>query len=126
PQLRAGGNFRIGANDQTPQNRVLRTYQLTDTLSWRKGAHGLRFGGEWEHFYGIGSWAFDEPATITLHDPVTVYTRAFPSGATGTATDIAIYNALPASLKVISCDGNKTYAALTSDRLASVANILRL
>jgi hypothetical protein len=32
PQIRGGGDFRIGANDQTPQNRVLRTYQLTDTF----------------------------------------------------------------------------------------------
>ncbi|HKQ73152.1 MAG TPA: TonB-dependent receptor [Blastocatellia bacterium] len=126
PQIRAGGNFRIGANDQTPQNRVLRTYQLTDTLSWRKGTHGLRFGGEWEHFYGVGSWAFDEPATITLHDPITVYTRAFPSGGTGTATDIAIYNALPASLKVISTDGNRTFVPVSPGLLPTAADILRL
>src|SRR5262245_18360129 len=76
PQIRAGGALRIGANDDTPNSRILRTYQLTDTLSWQKGTHRLRFGGEWERFYGIGSWAFDEPATITLHDPITVYPRA--------------------------------------------------
>src|SRR5262245_1385390 len=126
PQIRAGGNFRIGANDQTPQNRVLRTYQLTDTLSWRKGTHGLRFGGEWEHFYGVGSWAFDEPATITLHDPVTVYTRAFPSGGVGTPTDIAIYNALPASLKLISTDNNRTFVPVNPGLLPTAADILRL
>ncbi len=126
PQLRAGGNFRIGANDETPQNRVLRTYQLTDTLSWRKGGHGMRFGGEWEHFYGIGSWAFQEPATITLHDPVTVYTRAFPTGGTGTPTDIAIYNALPASLKVTTTDGGRTFVPLNAGLLPTAADILRL
>ncbi|MGH9935007.1 MAG: carboxypeptidase regulatory-like domain-containing protein, partial [Blastocatellia bacterium] len=62
PQIRAGSNLRIGSNDDTPNNRILRTYQLTDTLSWQKGTHRLRFGGEWERFYGLGSWAFDEPA----------------------------------------------------------------
>ena len=127
PQIRAGGNLRIGANDETPQNRILRTYQLTDTLSWQKGAHRLRFGGEWERFYGLGSWAFDEPATITLHDPVTVYTRAFPTG--GAAPDLvslAIYNALPASLKVISTDSNRTFVPLNPGLLPTVADILRL
>lgn len=126
PQIRAGGSFRIGANDQTPQNRVLRTYQLTDTLSWQKGSHRLRFGGEWEHFYGVGSWAFDDPATITLHDPITLYTRAFPTGGTGTATDIALYNALPASLKVISRDGNRTFVPLNPGLLPTQADLLRL
>ena len=126
PQIRAGGSFRIGANDQTPQNRILRTYQLTDTLSWQKGTHRLRVGGEWEHFYGIGSWAFDEPATITLHDPITVYTRAFPTGGAGTAADIALYNALPASLKMISTDGNRTFSPLNPGLLPTQADILRL
>jgi len=127
PQIRAGGGFRIGANDQTPQNRVIRSYQLTDTLSWQKGAHHLRVGGEWEHYYAIGSWAFDEPATITLHDPITVYTRAFPTGgATPDLISRAIYNALPASLKVVSTDGNKTFVPLNPGLLPTVADILRL
>jgi hypothetical protein len=132
-QIRAGGSFRIGANDQTPQNRILRTYQLTDTLSWQKGTHRLRFGGEWEHFYGIGSWAFDEPATITLHDPITVYTRALPTGGIipdpanpGDPISLALYNALPASLKVISNDRNRTFAPLNPGLLPTVADILRL
>jgi hypothetical protein len=126
PQIRAGGSFRIGANDQTPQNRILRTYQLTDTLSWQKGTHRLRFGGEWERFYGIGSWAFDEPATITLHDPVTVFTRAFPTNGQGTPLDKAIYNALPASLKVTTTDNNRTFVPLNPGLLPTVADILRL
>jgi hypothetical protein len=132
-QIRAGGSFRIGANDQTPQNRILRTYQLTDTLSWHKGTHRLRFGGEWEHFYGIGSWAFDEPATITLHDPITVYTRAFPRGGItpnpqfpGDPLSLALYSALPASLKVISNDENRTFVPLNPGLLPTAADILRL
>lgn len=126
PQIRAGGSFRIGANDQTPQNRILRTYQLTDTLSWQKGTHRFRFGGEWERFYGIGSWAFDEPATITLHDPITVFTRAFPTTGVGTPGDIRIYNALPASLKVTSFDNNRTFVPVSPGLLPTVADILQL
>jgi|RhiMethySRZTD1v2_1073278.scaffolds.fasta_scaffold34372_2 carboxypeptidase family protein len=131
PQIRAGGAFRIGPNDQTPQNRVIRSYQLTDTLSWQKGSHRLRVGGEWEHYYAIGSWAFDEPATISLHDPIDVYRRAFPNG--GLTPDpksdlisLAIYNSLPASLRVVSRDVNKTFVPLSPGLLPTAADILRL
>ncbi|HKQ90108.1 MAG TPA: TonB-dependent receptor [Blastocatellia bacterium] len=133
PQIRAGGAFRIGPNDQTPQNRVIRSYQLTDTLSWQKGSHRLRVGGEWEHYYAIGSWAFDEPATISLHDPIDVYKRAFPNGGLtpdlenpGDPTSLLIYNTLPASLKVVSTDRNKTFVPLNPGLLPTAADILRL
>ena len=99
---------------------------MTDTLSWQKGTHRLRFGGEWEHLYPIGSWAFDEPATISLHDPVTVFTRAFPTSGQGTPLDKAIYNSLPTSLKVTSTDGNRTFVPLNPGLLPTVADILRL
>ncbi|MCI0661426.1 MAG: TonB-dependent receptor plug domain-containing protein [Acidobacteria bacterium] len=129
PQIRGGGDFRIGANDQTPQNRILRTYHLSDTLSFLKGSHQFRFGGEWEHLYSIGSWAFNDPATITLHDPVTVYTRAFPNGGTTPGPDtaaVAIYNLMPDSLKLVSNDGNRTFVPIRPGLLPTISDILRL
>lgn len=42
PSVQDGGNFRIP--QQTPQNRV----QFRDNLSWIKGAHALKFGGEFQ------------------------------------------------------------------------------
>jgi len=81
-------NFRIGNNLNTPQNRVLRTYQLTDTLSWQKSSHRLQFGGEWEHHYGVGHWAYLEPGILVLWDPLHLAALAPP-----------LFNALPASLR---------------------------
>src|SRR6185503_6584196 len=44
-------------------------YQTNDNLNWQRGSHRIRFGGEWEHNYGKGSWGFFDPALIVLHDP---------------------------------------------------------
>ena len=62
-------NFRIGNETNAPQNRVLDRYQTRDDMNWQKGAHRIRFGAEWEHNYGVGSWDFFDPALIVLHDP---------------------------------------------------------
>jgi Carboxypeptidase regulatory-like domain len=90
------GDFRIGNNEQTPQNRVERTFQLTDTLSWQSGSHRFRFGGEWEHAYLIGSWARFEPARIEVWDPV----RLLPLFVADPNRYGPLYNSLPDSLKL--------------------------
>jgi Carboxypeptidase regulatory-like domain len=73
PQIRiAGSNLRIGNTVNAPQSRFLNRYQTTDNVNWVKGSHRVRFGGEWEHNYGQGLWAFLDPALIVLHDPRTI------------------------------------------------------
>jgi hypothetical protein len=67
-----GSSVRIGNNVNAPQNRILDRYQTSDNVNWQKGAHRIRFGGEWEHNYGKGGWAFLEPALLVLHDPSVV------------------------------------------------------
>jgi len=70
PQIRlAGSNLRIGDTVNAPQSRFLNRYQTTDNVNWVKGAHRVRFGGEWEHNYGTGLWAFLDPALIVVNDP---------------------------------------------------------
>lgn len=62
-------NLVIGNETNAPQNRILDRYQTNDNLNWQKGSHRIRFGAEWEHNYGKGSWDFFDPALIVLHDP---------------------------------------------------------
>jgi Carboxypeptidase regulatory-like domain len=62
-------NLQLGDTVNAPQARNLKRYQFTDSLSWQKGAHALKFGGEFEHNYGFGLWAFLDPALIVVHDP---------------------------------------------------------
>jgi hypothetical protein len=69
-QLRVNNsNLRLGDTVNAPQQRNLKRYQFNDNLSWQKGAHALKFGGEYEHNYGFGLWAFLDPALIVVHDP---------------------------------------------------------
>jgi len=93
-------DFRIGNNLNTPQNRVLRTYQFTDNVSYQKGEHRIRFGGEWEHHYGVGHWAYLEPGIMVLWDPLHLAALAPP-----------LFNALPATLKSPAA-GRPSYADL--------------
>src|SRR5215813_343772 len=59
-------NFALGNNFNSPQGRDLRRFPVSDNLSWRVGNHGLKFGGEWEHFSGTGYWGFFDPARVYL------------------------------------------------------------
>ena len=62
-------NFALGNNFNSPQGRDLRRYPLSDNVSWQKGAHRIKFGGEWEHFDGTGYWGFFDPARAYVLSP---------------------------------------------------------
>ncbi|MGH9914542.1 MAG: hypothetical protein ACRD63_04540, partial [Pyrinomonadaceae bacterium] len=62
-------NLRFGNNEFAPQQRLVDRYQFTDNVSWQKGAHHLRFGGEIEYDIGSGFWSFADPAVIRVYDP---------------------------------------------------------
>ncbi|MBS1790337.1 MAG: TonB-dependent receptor [Acidobacteria bacterium] len=122
------GSFVIGNNLNTPQNRVLRTYQLTDTLSWQKNNHRMRFGGEWEHLYGRGSWEYINPAIIVLYDPlhlaslIPLASSSNPAQAKVGQDALKAYTALPDSLKL-----NATFnGPLRPGLLPTVADLQKL
>jgi hypothetical protein len=66
-------NFFLGNNFNSPQGRDLRRFPVSDTVSWQKGSHRLKFGGEWEHFTGTGYWGFFDPARVYLLSPEFLY-----------------------------------------------------
>jgi len=118
--LTTAPQFVIGNNVNVPQNRVLRTYQLSDTLSWQKSSHRLRFGGEWEHHYGVGSWAFLEPALYVLYDPTHLLLLIAGTGGANSPV-LPLYNALPNSLKL-----NATGTAPLNAAIPTYQDLLRL
>jgi Carboxypeptidase regulatory-like domain len=62
-------NFAIGNNFNSPQGRDLRRFPVSDNVSWQRGNHRVKFGGEWEHFAGTGYWGFFDPARAYLLSP---------------------------------------------------------
>jgi hypothetical protein len=52
PQINiAGGNFNIGGPQNFPQGRSDTVAVFSDTLSYQRGNHSFRFGGEFRRFY---------------------------------------------------------------------------
>src|SRR5258708_35771827 len=77
-----GAGLTLGNNPTAPQGRDLRHFTISDNLTWQKGSHRMRFGGEWEYEYGPGFWAQFEPAALELYSPSTVraYNATLPPG----------------------------------------------
>jgi hypothetical protein len=62
-------NWRSGTNRITPQATIQKRHQLRDDLTWTKGAHTLRFGGNWERTNIGGLLQFLVPGVIRLFGP---------------------------------------------------------
>ena len=62
-------NFQLGNNFNSPQGRDLNRFPLSDNVTWLKGDHQVKFGGEFEHFDGVGYWGFFDPARVYLLSP---------------------------------------------------------
>lgn len=50
PTFNINAFAEIGAVNFFPQIRADSTYQLSDSFSWTKGSHALKFGVDWTHF----------------------------------------------------------------------------
>ena len=67
PSIDVDSDFSVGVSTTTA---VLgRRYHLNDVVSWQKGLHQLRFGGDWETSRGGRTNLDDEPITMFLFSP---------------------------------------------------------
>ena len=64
-----GTDFVVGNYRFVPQGGDFRRYNTTDSVTWQKGRHQLRFGIEWQFDRGGGFLALVEPASIVLYSP---------------------------------------------------------
>ena len=74
-----GTNVTVGDTQNATQGRDLRKFDFTDTLSWQKHGHSLRFGGEIEHDPGTGFWGYCDPACTVVASPELVRSSLPPA-----------------------------------------------
>ncbi len=101
PLISFFGGLQIGTNVNVSQDRHPRTYQFTENINWTKGTHRVRFGGNWEHSNNHGTWNRQATGAFSAFAPTTVQ-----------ASNAALYNALPASLKTGYTGPRPTFAEL--------------
>src|SRR5260370_1717712 len=93
-----GSNYpAIGPNFNSPQARNTRRFELVETLSWQKGSHRLKFGGDLNPTKSAGLWGFCTPMCVAAFSPT--YTRGALVGALGLPTFNALFPTLPTVLK---------------------------
>jgi hypothetical protein len=80
--------FQIGNRPAAPFGIGPRTNQVVDTISWQRGRHNLRLGGNWEHVYMEGYREVYEPAQISLWGPTNLQSPSLK----------ALYDSLPVTL----------------------------
>ena len=55
------GGAQIGANENAPQTRDTRRFEVNDNLNWQKGAHRIKFGFDINKQRSKGQWGFCTP-----------------------------------------------------------------
>jgi len=83
-------SFRLGHHVTVPKTMDTRTFHSVGNLTWLRGAHRLRFGGEWEHLNLTSIHEFYDPPQMVLWGPTDLQRSAAYR---------PLYDALPASLK---------------------------
>ncbi len=89
-----GTNVTIGHSTNATQGRDLRKFQFDDGLTWQKGSHRIRFGGQIEIAPGTGFWGYCDPMCASVYTPEN--TRAL--AASGVPVT-ALFPTLPTTVK---------------------------
>jgi hypothetical protein len=64
-----GTNVVFGNTQNATQGRNLRRGNLINTMTWQKGTHRFRFGGEIDLSDGTGFWGYADPAAGAVYGP---------------------------------------------------------
>ncbi len=77
-----GSGLQFGNTTNSPQSRNIRRYILSDNVTWQRGRHRIKFGGEWEYEHGTGTYSYLEPGYLVLYSPAQVagYNALAPAG----------------------------------------------
>ena len=59
----------VGADNISPQGRNTRRYELVESLSWQKGSHRFKFGGDLNPTRSAGEWGFCTPLCTGAVEP---------------------------------------------------------
>ncbi|MCX6593048.1 MAG: carboxypeptidase regulatory-like domain-containing protein [Acidobacteria bacterium] len=98
PQISLNGtNVTVGNTSNATQGRDLRRFQLSDTVNWQRGKHGIRFGFDMEYSPGTGFWGFCDPACLVALPPE--FVRANMAAAGLSAAIPLYFPTLPTQIK---------------------------
>ena len=93
-------NFTAGVTANASQRRIARHYEPQDTVSWQKGAHRIRFGGDLDvyvdlWYYGLYSktfaFALSPEFARSIFSPAAI-AQYFPNLPTSIHTTADLYN----------------------------------
>ena len=71
-----GTGLIFGNQTNSPQSRLVRRQIFADNMTWQLSKHRLKFGAEWEHLKGTGTYTLDAPAAVSLFSPEEVRAAA--------------------------------------------------
>ncbi|HYA16334.1 MAG TPA: hypothetical protein VEF06_02650, partial [Bryobacteraceae bacterium] len=99
PTLYAVGGFAVGNNLNSPQARNTRRFEETDNVSWQKGSHRIRFGGDATRAISAGLWGFCTPYCGSVLTPSSVAAvKAGYAPYLGSATVNALFAGVPSAI----------------------------
>src|SRR5205085_997083 len=84
PNINVPGSLRFGGIDSFPQGRGDTTFQYSDSLSWIRGKHALKFGAEFRRFRNNG-FAGGTGGVINFAN-----LAGFLAGTVGSATETSL------------------------------------
>src|SRR5579862_9390490 len=70
----------VGDTLNATQGRDLRRFNWTDNVTWQKGSHRLRLGGEIEYDPGTGFWGYCDPGCEAVFSPEYLLSTLGPAG----------------------------------------------